>query len=215
MPTALLHVSFLRTPGSHDEDVAVITTHWHGQTGGLPSTTEMGLVESAFGTFWNAYKVYAPAYVVPEQFRWYDQQVWPTLSPLLRVTPATSSPGTGTGSCLPPQNAVSITLQTANRKRWGRFYMPGPMVANVSSAEGRITTPNVDAIATAAHQMIQSLKSTSIQAVVWSPRGGKGPPPFSGGDTMDVTGIRVDDVVDIVRRRRWQDSPYHRVIPLT
>lgn len=195
--------------------MAVVTTHWQNTTGGLLGAPEMANVEAAFGTFWQTFKVYAPPYVVPEQFRWYDQQVWPTHSPLLRVTPATSSPGTGTGTALPPQNAVSVTLQTSIRRRWGRFYMPGPMSANITSNEGRITTPNVDVIATAAHQMLSTLKAQFVVPVVWSPRGGKGPPPFSGGEVLPVTGVRVDDVVDVVRRRRWQDSPYHKVLALT
>lgn len=215
MPTNRLQVTYLRTPAQHEEDVAVTTHHFSDAAGGLLGTTEMATVEAAYGTFWNTVKVKVPPYVVPAEFRWYDQQVWPTPSPLLRVTSAPLTPGTALGTVLPPQCCCSITNQTGVRARWGRFYLPAIAAASLVPDTGRIAMAEVDAIATAYSTFVFTCRAGNAFPVVWSPRGGKGPPPFSAGTTLPVTSIRVDDIVDIVRSRRWQDSPYHHVVPIT
>jgi len=214
MPTSRLQVSFLRTPGSHEEDVAVMTMHFQDAAGQLLTGAQMEAVEGQWTTFWTPLSDWVHPYVVPEQFRWYDQQVWPTLSPLLRVTPATLGPGTSVGGALPPQCAMSITFQTMHRKRWGRFYFPGLTITALNAAEGRVLTTAVNAFADQGAALVRNCRTNGANPVVWSPRGGKGPPIFAAGDVELITSVRADDIVDIVRRRRWQDSPYHHVVPV-
>jgi len=174
----------------------------------------MQAVEAAFGTFWANVVGHCASYVVPDQFRWYDQQVWPTKSPLLRIQPAALSPGTGTGGALPPQCAVSITFQTDTRTRWGRFYLPAITMGALDAATGRLNTIQVDTFANAAATWLTTSKAAGAIPVIWSPKGGKGPPAFSAGTVVPVQDVRCDDIVDIIRSRRWQDSPYRHVIPV-
>lgn len=212
MPTSRVQISWLRTPLNKEEDVAVVTMHFQSTTGGLLDAGPMNSVEAAWGTFWGQMQAYGAPYLLPKEFRWYDQQVWPTKSPLLRVTPWNGSPGVATGAILPPQCACSVTLQTSARPRWGRFYLPWSSSASLDSGSGRINTSHVDQVANTCEAFLATCKTSGAIPVVWSPKGGKGPPPFSAGEVLPVTTVRVDDIVDIIRSRRWQDKPYHKVV---
>lgn len=206
-----LQISFGRTPDGHIEDVAVVTMHFTNTSGELLDGTQMVATESAFGTFWAYFQTITPTYVVPAEYRWYDQKVWPALSPLLRVQPTSLLPGGGPGSTLPPQCAISCTLSTVQRKRWGRFYMPSGTSGTLDALTGRLLKTVVDSSRNALVTYLTTCKTAGAIPVVWSPRGGIGPPPFSAGTYLPVTTCRVDDIVDIIRSRRWQDSPYHNV----
>jgi len=214
LPTSRLQVSFLRTPANHEEDVAVITSHWTSAASTLLDGTQMQAVEAAFGSFWAVASTYVAPYCVPDQFRWYDQQVWPTKSPLLRVQPAALTPGTTGTAVLPPQCAASITLETDARTRWGRFYLPALATIALDTATGRMLPGAVDALAQAGATWLLNAKTAGAIPVIWSPKGGKGPPAFAAGSVVPVQDVRCDDIVDIIRSRRWQDSPYRHVVPV-
>jgi hypothetical protein len=170
--------------------------------------------EGLWTTFWNSYKSIVTPQVALDEFRWYDQRVWPEASPPLRVTPVTPSAGTGSIDMLPSQVSCSITEQTGTRRRWGRFYMPGPTGGAIDPGNGRWTTATVDGIAGWALTLYNGLRATATKPVVYSPRGGVGPPAFPAGDTLPVTYIRVDSIPDIVRSRRQQDAIYRKLFVL-
>lgn len=214
MPTERLQVTFERKLPGVIEDVAVITMHFQSVSAGLLDNTIRAAVEAAFGTFWTAYKPYPPTYVELSSYRWYDQQVWPVLSPLLRFTDITNVPATGAAPNGIPQAAQSITLETNFRTRWGRFYLPGPTTAQWNSTTGRLTTAFVDNTAAAAKTFLDSCKTAGAYPKTWSPAGGKGPPQFFPGDVTSVIGVRCDDINDIIRSRRWQASPYIKHLAL-
>jgi hypothetical protein len=104
------------------------------------------------------------------------------------------SGGQLTGSLLPLQVAMSVTFRTAIRKRWGRVYIPGwSTIAN--TAQGRWNGPYRDAVQTTFEAMPTGLPSglTHVVAVAADD------PPAS---STPVTAYVVDDVPDIIRRRR-------------
>lgn len=114
-------------------------------------------------------------------------------------------PGNGSGIRLPDQVAATVTLKTGSRKHWGRVYLGGfasPLVSG--NAFGRWSTTNVDAICNAFHSHFQGLAGLPrvLEPVVWSSR-------YSAIMTVDQ--IQVDDVPDIIRRRRPKQAAYRKV----
>jgi hypothetical protein len=209
-----LQVKFERAPSGFSEDVDVVTLHFRQLTGvGLDSVIRED-VEDAFGTFWASWKTKCHSWLSLSEYRWYDQLVWPTPSPVIRVTDVTNVPGTSTAtSAMPPQVATTVTLETQYRKRWGRFFLP--CTTNIATDNtGRMDTGVVDSLATAAKTFLDACVTAGAQPVVWSPRGGVGPPAFAAGDLLDVTGIRVDSIMDTMRKRRWQSLPYRKILAL-
>jgi len=103
-----------------------------------------------------------------------------------------NSPGTSAANLLPPQVALSVTFKTQNRKRWGRSYMGG-FTSLASDATGRITQPIMTDLATA-YQHLTNRSGTGAALVVYSPL---------HRNHQDVDTIQVDDVFDVVRRRRY------------
>lgn len=119
------------------------------------------------------------------------------------ITPSTA-PGTGTGQALPHQTALSITFKTAGPKHWGRIYMPSLVQsATDTTNQGRWTTAIMTAAATAAASLVSTLQAGGYYLVVPNTQqDGK----FAMG-LSQVTSIQVDDIPDVIRRRR----PKHRV----
>lgn len=202
-----MQVQFKRTVSGFTEDMAVVTGHFQSATGQLLNQTQMNAVAARFQTWWQVWVPLVSSLNILDQFRFYDQQVWPTKSPLLQVNDVSDFPGTATGQELPPQIAVSCTLETATRRRWGRFYMLAPNTGSITDNAARLNTTVLNTLAQALRDYVQGCKTDGAIPVVWSPRGGSGPPPFAAGATEPVTGVRMDDILDVVRRRRWQDAP--------
>lgn len=207
-----LQVVWLRAPSGYTEDVAVITMHFSTPSDGPLGNTVRASVETAFNTFMSTTNASQGNYATLSQYRWYDQQVWPVLSPLLRVQAASAFLGAVAAPAI-PQQSCSVTLETAHRVRWGRWYVPA--YCPTLTAQGRYTTTKVDQLATAAATFVQSAKTAGALPVVWSPKGGKGPPAFAPGTYEPVTGVRVDDIPEVIRSRRWQGSPYRKLVAIT
>lgn len=103
--------------------------------------------------------------------------------------------GTSSTNCLPPQCAASVTFKTSVRKQWGRSYVPGLTVSSID-ANGRLTS---------------SARSTLLSAFqILTGRGGTG-----GAMTIfsrvhwahnDPVTVQVDDIVDVIRRRRFSTA---------
>jgi hypothetical protein len=106
--------------------------------------------------------------------------------------------GAGIGSMLPPQCAMSVTELVVRRPSWGRFYIPGFAVSVVND-EGSWNTVVVDAVADAAEALYEATDFPNRRPVVWGKtEGAPGVTPY------EVQQIRVDDLVDIIRSRRWR-----------
>jgi hypothetical protein len=122
--------------------------------------------------------------------------------------------GTG-GQGIAPQVASTVTLMTAARKHWGRVYLP--ISPTVIGNGGRVLESSVDAYANAFKTWFNSMFNLSgwtsapfgaIPVIVQRTSLSDGLP---GVLTRRVIGVRVDDVPDVIRSRRWKSAGYRKI----
>jgi len=105
--------------------------------------------------------------------------------------------GSGTLGDMAPQVAVTVTEKTAFPQNWGRFYLPGPSGAT-ADLNGHIKAATVNSIADVYFSAAAALQGNQIFPVV--PMTQAGGQPARG--LLSVSQCQVDDVFDVVRRRR-------------
>lgn len=108
--------------------------------------------------------------------------------------------GALTGS-FPPQPCTTVTEMTPSRPHWGRFYTP-TFGAACYAPGGRLAASVVAALATNAHDTYNNLMSNQFFPVVPTTQSSKAP----ARTLQTVSGVRVDDVSDVQRRRRYQHA---------
>jgi hypothetical protein len=224
-----LQLEFTRTvPTGLRDDRMSINFHI-GKTvgGGLYSKfltgTECAVIEALFDTWFTAAGVYIVSPVTLVAYRWHvvdadefdvyggADPVTSTgpasgrggradrLGPALRVTGRAAS-GTGGTSRNADQVSMTTTFRTASRKHWGRVYLPGPNATQISGGGfGRFANTMVDAEASAMRTLINGISSAGYELGVWS---------TTGRAFLTVAELRVDDVPDIIRRRRAKQVNY-------
>ena len=116
--------------------------------------------------------------------------------------------GTAGGSSA-PQVCSTVTEETPVRANWGRFYSP-TIGGTAIDTSGRFITANVDALATAVHDCYEDLMSNQFFPVV--PATSSAKQPLRALQT--VTGVRVDDVLDVHRSRRHHIAAHRKILPL-
>lgn len=188
----------LRPAGQPAEDVAVNTLHCQVTDGGW-TTDDRDTFHTALATLFNDIKGYISANVKLDELRYYnvpavsgpygDPAFTETAVGLVGIAAATGE--------LPPQCACSITLHTASRRHWGRIYLPGLATGTISY--GRFSTTFVDGLAGSFDTFATTLRSGAQGIVIWD---------RTNWTPRDVQTGRVDDVVDVIRRRRF-DHSYH------
>lgn len=144
---------------------------------------------------------------------------WPDSDPALKIFPFKltgppekshtlnnqgNSSGTGAG-----QLAFSVTEEVPVRRNWGRFYLPGVASAWITTS-GHFVTSAVSAMANHVHQAYFNLSQTELFPCV--------PATYSQKHRIaalnNVTGVRVDDVPDVIRRRRPVRKTYEAIAPV-
>lgn len=124
--------------------------------------------------------------------------------PVWRVI-AVDSNGLETQTRLSDSSAVTATYRTASRRHWGRNYWGG-LTSNAYGATtfGRLQTTYCDAYALGLRTWFNDLYDNAriIEPVVWSAK-------YRGW--LTVTELAVDDVPDVIRRRRAKRATYKRV----
>ena len=105
---------------------------------------------------------------------------------------AINRPGTNTSGAQPPQVAISVTFKTAHRLRWGRFYVPHP-ASNTKSDKGSLNADVADALLQGAHELT-SRSGNGLCLTVFS---------HKYWNHEDPEQIQIDDIFDVVRRRRY------------
>ena len=108
-----------------------------------------------------------------------------------------------------PQVAITTTDRTPYAKHWGRNYWPWPG-APTCSPTGRITTTIVNAYATALHTFYDTLMRAEMFPVVTVTSINKTP----ARGLLGVSEIQVDDVFDVIRRRRSSSTLLRVVQPV-
>jgi hypothetical protein len=218
-----LETHWSRTPTAgvvQDDDIC--TFHFLNLTAGAPDATwidaDYAQVESAFDALWTA----IAGNYMPEtkltQFVWRAdgpsfKPFGASLSPTLRAT-ARNAPGSASASTpLPPQCAVSVTEltdakftaygvgvpgdapgtgRTQIRNRWGRFYLPAPIAQALN--DGRLATGTCTQISNAVRTFYNACVAAGNIPVMYSP---------TTGHAWSITAVHVDDIVDVVRSRRY------------
>lgn len=122
--------------------------------------------------------------------------------------------GTG-GGASPPQCTTTVTELTPSRANWGRFYLP-TLSSGSWTGSGRMTTPAMTAVLTAVHTAYSDLMSAGFFPVVptTSVGGSKDTGPKPVRTLQTVTGVRIDDVADVVRRRRHREPQAVQTLPV-
>jgi hypothetical protein len=219
-----LAVHWSRTPSVgvvQDDDIC--TFHFLNLTAGAPDATwiaaDYAQVETAFDAFWTAI---LPNFMPETKL---TQYVWradgpafkpfgTSLAPTLRATARSAAGSNGsTAGPLPPQIAMSVTEvtdakytafgvgvpgdaegtgRTQIRNRWGRFYLPA--LASGTLNDGRFASSVAAAIATATQTFYNACVAAGNIPVMYSP---------TTGHAWSVTEVHVDDIVDVVRSRRY------------
>jgi hypothetical protein len=114
----------------------------------------------------------------------------------------TPSAGAGTAIKNPPQTACSITFRTAVRRSWGRTYLP--FDGGGLNTQHRLSSTQVDQVASSTNTLITNAASSDFHLVVTS---------IKLSASLNVEKIEVDDVTDIIRRRRWKHTTYRKILP--
>jgi len=121
---------------------------------------------------------------------------------------ALNSPCTG-GSNMAPQVCSTVTEETPARRHWGRIYLP--TVGSGAVVNGRLAPTEELLYADAIHDAYLSLMGSDYTPVVVSTRANKGQVVHA---LQGITGVRTDDVLDVVRRRRFKNALHHTIQPL-
>jgi hypothetical protein len=214
-----LQVTFTRTSSATlSEDVDVCTFHFtklsaEDFTNSWVTADYTG-IETAFDTWWGAIKSAFPAGTKLHQYRWYKTgPAYPHSGPAVRITTKDVA-GTGTGSVVPPQCAESITEIVRIRKHWGRFYLPA-MVVGGYDAYGRIASSmfgGASGLLSATVTLYNACRTNGTPPVVYS----KAKPqrttkhgvvlPPQPARAYAVDNLQMDDIVDVIRHRRYDTA---------
>jgi hypothetical protein len=190
----------IRPSGQPAEDVMVNTFHWQCADGGL-SEDDASNAETHITTWVNAIKGNLANGTVLTEARHYNMPA--TAGPVgdPAFTTAFSIAGTGgAGNELPPQAAISHTLRTAIRRRWGRIYLGG--ISFTTLDHGRVNATAIAQLANGFADMLASFRGDGTGWVVWH---------RASWTPQDFQVNAVDDVNYLILRRRF-DTPCGRAV---
>lgn len=190
----------------------------NGQPDGSWTTSDYDIVVGFIDNFLSAYATRMASYLKFDQIAVYTMAFNPyTIAKPFADHGAPARLYTishfGVGSTgLPPQVSCCVTEETASRRHWGRFYLPTPG-GSVSATNGRFSNAEVDAVGQAASTMYAVMYGGQYIPVVpttWSGKS-KSTPGAATRTLQNVLANHVDDVPDIIRRRRYRE-PLHRYV---
>jgi hypothetical protein len=218
-----LQIAWTRTPTvGVVQDRDLCTFHFLKLSGGSPSATwvdgDFTTVENGFDTLWNALGPYYPPETKLAEYLWRAdgpafKPFGAALSPTVRVVPRAIAGAGAVGNVLPPQVATSVTEvteasflvhgvgvpgdavgtgRTQRRNRWGRFYLPATSTGWLS--DGRIQPTHCSELSALVKTWYNACVAAHIIPVMYSP---------TTGNAWSVIAVHVDDIVDVVRSRRY------------
>jgi len=196
------------------EDVAVWHLDWGVNTGGVSgsvplSGTQMASIEGITDTLWTSLKPNISTEWTLARYEWRE---WKASHPLGKTgiakfdpvsrTTIKNQPGTAAGQRLPDQSALTITLETASRRHWGRSYLGGFTTAKMA-AFGHTSTADCDNISGYFRTAFNSAAALPAitNPVVLSAK-------YRG--ILAIRLLQMDDVWDVIRRRRAKTATYRK-----
>jgi hypothetical protein len=196
-------------------DIANITN------GGIDSSwtaADYQTCDVQFDSLLGAWGAHMDPHVVSKEVRYYrrafnpysDQKPFPPSGPPEHVHPFVQV-GTATSS-LPHQLAVTHSEKTTYPRHWGRVYWPALGYATTAFANGGVlATGFVDAWAGACSAFYDNLMSQEFFPCVPTTQVNKVP----SRQLLGIQAIQVDDVADIIRRRRRRSPSYKVSTPVS
>lgn len=213
-------LTFTRTtPTGTTEDKAQVGFNIINITGGdLDSSWTSGdysTCETQILSWWATVKTYVTDDYTLSHIKWYTKKHKAVMDathrfeksgPPVRVT-VVGVAGTALNQRLPDQVAMSVTLKTHVPRHWGRIYLPGFAYNAIAATYGRWDTAYTTAVANATAELLDDLQDNDFFVVV----------PVTQVDgslakgVLGVYEVQVDDIPDVIRRRRAR-TPLSRVI---
>jgi len=117
--------------------------------------------------------------------------------------------GSATGQCV-RQTAMTTTERTTYPRHWGRNYWPFP-ASSTFSPDGYVNNVIVDAFGLSVHDAYQTLQNAEFFPVVPVTYVNK---VITRG-LLTVTQLQVDNVPDVIRRRRPKHATHYYNAPIT
>lgn len=200
------------TPAGTREDVATTTHHIAKVVGGglysALTAAEYSGIETLLDTMWTNLMLRRAASWTVSEYAWHEKRAdhgttengSEAVGPAVRRT-TKALVGNVSNSRLPDQNALTMSIRTASRKHWGRMYLPGFDSGHYDLAMGRPSNASVDSDAAAFHTYVAGLTSASCTLGVWT---------FKYKAFLDISELRMDNVPDIIRRRRPKQASYSK-----
>lgn len=185
------------------EDAAQISFEFVNTTGGVIDNTwtagDFTTLETALATWWTSVRLQVSSTHTLATYKWYafgpslplSDKGYELAGPPRRVTVVGNAAG-GAGALLPLQVAISCTFKTALRRRWGRYYLPGATVSQLD-ASGRVAAATRTNIASNTDVLFDTASAADFLPVVYSSKKRK---------AYSIEAVQVDDVPDVIRRRR-------------
>lgn len=199
---------FLRTAHHAGGDAAVCHFDWLNVTSGAPDdtwiTSDFTTLEDAMKNLWLVIHGLASTGIVLTEINWYRIGTGVTTpNPAERAfTLGVPIAGTASNPLVPPQVASSLTLRNAVRKSWGRTYLP--LDALTMSATNTMQSADVDTVVGAANDMVTTAAGGEYILGTYSAR---------LNAFLAAEHVEMDDVTDVIRRRRWKQATYKKVLP--
>jgi hypothetical protein len=203
------HVFTRTTPAGTREDVATFglrIAKIAGTERVIGLTSELTTIEGFLNTFNGTLGTIRNAQTTLAEYAWHERRAnhpvaeggGEKVGPAIKRTTKSTVGGMATGR-MPDQIAMSVTLKTASRRHWGRFYIPGIDYGNVDTTYGRFTAAACDIAAAATNPLAVALDGAGFRLGVWS---------YPKQAFMDVDQIQVDNIPDVQRRRRAKQRSY-------
>lgn len=195
----LAHVVQNREGLDANEDVAIITMHFRGAEGLLPDSVidmDDGRRSTAVGKIDEYLSALAPLFptdVFWERVDWFNVKPDGTPGGARIDSYPLSVGGSAVGGALPPQIAVSVTLKTAVRKNWGRWYLPSIATSRITN-KGRLDQTYGQLVADQTLDLAARAPDSTTVLTVWSP---------TERTRHDPQTVQVDDIMDVIRSRRY------------
>lgn len=137
-------------------------------------------------------------------YQWHDIIVGDATYGQIDRSTTKSTAGGSASMRLPDQLSVNATFRTAARRHWGRIYLPGIGSNHYETTYGRVTNAGCDGVASDVRTLANNLvaNTAATELVIFSK---------AHGAVLSVDEIHVDNVPDVVRRRRAKMASYRKI----
>lgn len=168
-------------------------------TGTPPTAAALDAVGTDWMNWSTALRTYLSGNFSVQEIRYYELPATPgPAGDPIHVQTGTLVGVGGSAADLPPQVAATVTFQTAQRRHWGRIYIPGLAVPAVQA--GRIIGDCCDQLGNKFASFVTNRKNANEGVLIFNRKLWTG---------LGVSAVSVDDIWDVQRRRRYA-TPLHR-----